>query len=516
LPIRPRRPDLRRAPCALLLALCALGATACAQGASGRAASHRSHLPGASHPPLGTAAAGPTVSVGAPGRAIPPGFLGLSMELPALEQFGGSDPSALDPVFLQLVRNIAPGQRPVLRLGGDSTDWSWYPVPGMPRPPWVRYQLSANWLAVARAAARALDARLIVGVNLEADSTRIAAAEGRAIIRGVGSGSLAGLELGNEPELYSGFNWYDHVKGRPGSWSPAAFIPDFRRISAALPHSAPLAGPAVGSQRYFHALGAFLNANPRVKLVTLHDYPTKYCPGSHAPVTSGELLSESASRGLAADLAPYARLARAHHAAFRVDEINAISCGGQRGLSDSFTTALWSLDALFALADAGVGGVNIHDNPGGPGALFSLSHAGGRWSGHVDPIYYGMQLFAQAAPAGSRILRLSGGAVTGATRAWATRAPDGVTRVLLINTRARGAQTVTVRAAGTGSATAVALRAPGLRARSGITLGGRSYGSSTRTGQLAGTSASTAITGRRGAWRVHLPAASAVLVTLPA
>ena len=34
----------------------------------------------------------------------------------------------------QLVRNLDPGQRPVLRLGGDTGDWSWYPIAHMPRP----------------------------------------------------------------------------------------------------------------------------------------------------------------------------------------------------------------------------------------------------------------------------------------------------------------------------------------------------------------------------------------------
>ena len=76
-----------------------------------------------------------TVETNAPGRTIPSGFVGLSTEYWAIPSYAGHDPEALDPVFEQLIRNLAPGARPVLRLGGDSTDWTWWPVPGLRKPP---------------------------------------------------------------------------------------------------------------------------------------------------------------------------------------------------------------------------------------------------------------------------------------------------------------------------------------------------------------------------------------------
>ena len=66
---------------------------------------------------------GPAVlRTGAPGRVIPSGFAGISTELWAIPSFAGEDPNVLNPAFLQLVRNLAPGAQPVIRLGGDSTD----------------------------------------------------------------------------------------------------------------------------------------------------------------------------------------------------------------------------------------------------------------------------------------------------------------------------------------------------------------------------------------------------------
>ena len=73
---------------------------------------------------------------------VQPGFLGLSFEVRGIEAYTGFAPRAINPVFEQLVRNLDPGQRPVLRIGGDTGDWSWYPIPHMQRPLGVRYALT--------------------------------------------------------------------------------------------------------------------------------------------------------------------------------------------------------------------------------------------------------------------------------------------------------------------------------------------------------------------------------------
>src|SRR5690242_14076957 len=59
-----------------------------------------------------------SVDGGPTGPARPAGFLGLSVEYSALEAYTGADPTAPDPVFVQLLRNLAPGpgQPVVLRI----------------------------------------------------------------------------------------------------------------------------------------------------------------------------------------------------------------------------------------------------------------------------------------------------------------------------------------------------------------------------------------------------------------
>jgi hypothetical protein len=461
----------------------------------------------------------PTIVVGPGSVGVPiaPGFVGLSFELPSLLSYAGGDPGAIDPVFARLVRNLAPGQRPVLRIGGDSTDWSWYPVDGMREPPWVRYALTPGWFAVARSLAAAANARVIVGVNLEADSQSVARAEARALIGAIGRRSLDAVELGNEPELYGSYDWYrardgTGVRGRGPGYRFSVFSRQFSAIAAALP-GIRLAGPSVGSARWSRQLGRFLRANRTVALATLHRYPLKRCR-STTHHTAAELLSEGSSVGLAASVAPYVRLATRLGDQVRVDEMNSISCGGQPGLSDTFASALWSLDALFAMAQVGVAGVNIHTRPNGVNQPFAVAQVNGSWTARVYPIYYGMLMFARATSAGSLLLRTSG-AAHGAVRVWATRAPDGRVRVVLINTSRSGSVMLPVRVRGrTGPGSLERLLSPRLGAVTGVTLAGRTFDPETTTGEPVGVERSETATPISGEYLVELPAASAAMLTV--
>jgi Glycosyl hydrolase family 79 C-terminal beta domain len=487
---------------------------------AGLIASHRSEA----HDSHAGAAGGPlslTVSGAPTGTAIPSGFLGLSLEYPAVEAYAGNDPKAINPVFEQLIRNLTPGQAPDLRIGGDTTDWTWWPVPGVARPNGIRYPIGNNFAAVTAALAHALGAHLILGINLELDSKTDAAAEAQALVAGVGSGSIEGLELGNEPELYGSFSFYKNesgrfVTGRRAGYDFSSYLPDFARIAGSLPTDVPLAGPATGAPKWIPRLGAFLRAEPRVTVATLHRYPLQMCyrPAASPVYPSvAHILAPSASRGLAESVAPLVATAHSRHIALRIDEMNSVSCGGAPGVSNAFVSALWVLDAVFQMARVGVDGVNIHTYPTAPYELFTFTHRNGKWSGNVAPEYYGLLMFAQAAPAGAQLLRTSG--ALGNVRSWATRAPDGAIHVVLINDYTVQSRTVDVRIAGAqGSATLERLRAPGVHSVTGVTIGGQSFGSTTDTGLLSGTSGTVSVEPTNGGYVVRLPAASAAMLTL--
>jgi len=461
-----------------------------------------------------------TVSRGASGQVIQPGFLGLSLENTAILPYAGSDPKALDPVFLQLVRNLTPDPSPVLRIGGDSTDWAWYPVPGLSKPGGVRVTLTRRWLAVMHALAIDLHARLIMGIDLEAGSRAAADSEASAFERYIGKPSIEALELGNEPNLYGNFTWYVlpdgvHVDGRPPGYDFVSFVRDFSSFAAGLP--GPLAGPATGAPSWMADTGAFVAAEPRVGVVTLHAYPVQSCfvpPSSPTYPTVANLLAPAATTGLADGIAPYVPVAHAHHVLLRIDEINTDSCGAAPGVSNAFVSALWALDTLFEMARVGVDGVNIHTYPGATYQLFTFTHTRRGWRASVAPEYYGLEMFAQAAPAGSRLIATTITNAQGVT-AWATRGREGRTRVVLIN-ESLDRRTIALDAtAGVHPATLERLRAPRLSSTSGVTLGGQSFGADTKTGRLAGRTTVAKLGASHGRYEFTLPAESAALVTLP-
>ena len=448
----------------------------------------------------------------------PAGFVGLSMEYRGFASYAGSNPLAVDPVFEQLVRDIAPGQSPVLRIGGDGTDWSWWPVPGMTQPPGIKYSITPAYLGTVRAFAKALDAKVIMGINLEANSERIAAAEAAAIISRVGLSSIAGLEIGNEPELYSSFGWYKsvaglQVPGRPPGYDEADYEHDFTTFAAGIP-DAPLAGPSSGAPGWLKNLGEFLGAEPRVRLATIHAYPLKHCRPSEL-VTTGQLLSDESSAGLAALVAPYLAVAAKHGIPLRIDEINGVSCGGFKGVSNTFASALWLLDTLFEMDKLGVAGVNIHTVPKAINEILGPSEVGGHWQIVVHPEYYGAIMFAQAAAPGSRILALSATPPAG-VKVWATSSPGNQIHVVVIDKRLTGGVSVSLQIPGeSGPAKVEQLLAPSLAATGGVTLGGQTFGAATTTGLLAGPASNQTLAPSSGRYVVTLPAPGATMLTFP-
>jgi hypothetical protein len=462
-----------------------------------------------------------TVDPGAEGRTIPAAFLGLSIEYWAIEAYAGKNPGAVNPVLARLIRNLVPGQTAVLRIGGASTDQTWWPVAGVRRPPGVFYKLNRRRLEVMKKVAEEAGARLILGVTFEADSRALAGAEARAMAAVIGRGRIEAFELGNEPELYGNpsFAWYrrngKNVTGRPAGYGPPLFTRDFATIGSGLPH-VPLAGPASGAAEWLGDLGPFIATVPRLGVVTVHRYPFEACavqPASVSYPTIGRLLSQLGSTDQATGLAPFVTVAHAHGLPLRIAEMNDVGCGDPPQVPNSFAEALWVLDALFAYAQVGVDGVNVHTWPSAVYNLFSFKKTKTEWQGFVEPEYYGLLMFAQAAPAGSRLVKTASS--NQVVRAWATRAADGAVRITLINDDIASAHRLLVKVTGRhGAATLKRLLAPSAVATNRVTLAGQGF-DQTRTGELAGPLIASTVRSNGAGYTIWLPPASAALLELP-
>jgi Glycosyl hydrolase family 79 C-terminal beta domain len=123
-------------------------------------------------------------------------------------------------------------------------------------------------------------------------------------------------------------------------------------------------------------------------------------------------------------------------------------------------------------------------------------------------------MFARAAPPGSQLLRTSGGHLRSGLSVWATRAPGGQVRAVLVNESPSNGQRVSLSPpAGAGtSATVLRMRAPSVSAQGHVSIGGASFGPETSTGVLPPAQAQPA-TAKRGLYTIPMPPGSAALVT---
>jgi hypothetical protein len=191
---------------------------------------------------------------------------------------------------------------------------------------------------------------------------------------------------------------------------------------------------------------------------------------------------------------------------FRIAETNSIFNEGQPGVSDAFGSALWGVDFMFQVAEAGGAGVNFHTGdakaytPIGPGP-------GGQ---HVArPLYFGMLMFMDAVRGAVLVparLKAEGFNMT----AYATRAADGALKVCLINKDLKSSARIEVEAGRDfQSASLLRLTAPSAEARTGVAFGGSGVDG---FGHWSSQQLSS-FPWRRDSF-VDVPAASAVIVQL--
>lgn len=473
----------------------------------------------------------PAIAVEAarPGLTGPKSFVGLSLEVPAVAQYAGSAARpnrALRALLATL--GAAQGSPPALRIGGNSSDESWWDPGsrGSRAPPLgVRYRLGRRWLARLAWVARVARSPVTVGVNLAADDPARALAFARAVRAALPPGALRTIEIGNEPDLYTrGLTFHAgrivvRRVARRARYDQSRYAANVRRyvawLSPGLGRGPALAAGGFARVAWDAVLMALLRGERgRIGALSAHAYPLDGCP-PHAQRAAQRhrLLSDATSRDLAAGVARMVAIGHRTGAAVRVTEMNSATCGGVPGISDTFASALWLPGALFAIARAGVTGVDLHSWPGAPYAPFAFTSArGGGTRAQARPLFYGLLLFATAAGHDSRLLP-GHARGDGAVHAWATLTPAGGVHVVVVNASASKAARVTValRGAGARQAALRLMRAPGLLARGAVTLGGRAVGAD---GRLHGRDRAVRVVPIAGRYAFALPAASAGLLTV--
>jgi Glycosyl hydrolase family 79 C-terminal beta domain len=464
------------------------------------------------------------------GAPLPRSFAGFSMEYWAVPSYLGQ--ARPNPIFARLVQTLAAGGdgAPTIRVGGNSTDGTWWNPGGLTKPADASQELNPAWLAALRAWTARAGTPMLLGLNLARNDPANDAAYAQAAMATLPPGHLAALEVGNEPDLYNQprtFRVRTQLVRRGIRRGPAYAFGDYAdeleavraNVEAAAP-GAPLAAGGFASAAWEDTEDDVLSLpGPRPLAFSAHTYPLHGCdrnPHRKAESFARALLGASAVATPTARMAQLAGVAAAHGSTFRVSEMNSANCGGIHGASDSLASALWGADMLFSLADVGVQGVNFHTFTGALYAPIEFGAFKGHFAGFVHPLFYGMLLFDRATPSGARLLPAGPNPATASLKTWATVDPAGTRRVVVINKNPAKTRRVVLRVPGGGAAGRVQrLVGPSITATSGIKLAGQSYGNATTDGRLRGKLRNERVARSGGAFRVDMPPASAALVTIP-
>jgi hypothetical protein len=441
-----------------------------------------------------------------PGRPVPRSFSGLSFELTSLRQIAGFWRSGN---MVALLRSLGPG---VLRFGGASADtriaWT---DPATPLPSWATAGLEAGDLRELKRLADRSGWQVLLTIGLAHFDVRAAAHEAAAAKAALG-GSLAGFELGNEPNSYS-----EHGL-RTLAWRFPQYAGEVRAYWRAIAKAAPgipLVGPDVSGSRIFKRWGRGEARRLHPAVLTAHHYPLG-CRQVPAPTI--EALLSPHVRGLeAVSVRRFMAVSHASAIPFRLDETNTVSCGGARGISDTFASALWATDYIARAMAAGMAGINLHGNPANCAGYTPLCAptpqsllSGGL---RAQPEWYALLL--DGALIGDRPVRAAVSEQSaGNLDLTALQSPDGGLHLVVVDDDPlEDPPSVLSLHVGArfGAASLLSLTAPSPAAEWGVELGGRTVAGDGRWHQPPALPQSP---NHGGIVKVQLPPSSAMLITL--
>ena len=217
--------------------------------------------------------------------------------------------------------------------------------------------------------------------------------------------------------------------------------------------------------------------------ISQHDYPVPSCIGNN--VTIADILDDAHSSSTSAFLTQHDTIAKlhAHNISFVVGEGSDAVCNGNGPMVlNTFSTALWVVDQLMQAAATGVEHFYFH-SWGTETATFSVLVYGNRAAPDrflVQPIYYGLKMFAMATSSHARVVQLNTTTSTNShVHAYAALNTNNRLAVVVVHKDLQATQptNVTFSLPLKQSATArlIRLTAPSIDAEYGVMLAGQTY-----------------------------------------
>ncbi|TDL24311.1 hypothetical protein BD410DRAFT_745703 [Rickenella mellea] len=350
-------------------------------------------------------------------------FFGFSLELSVANRLFGNDGNKLVPIFLNLMATITNrAGKVLLRVGGNSQESAAVVPGGLPNDTAI--------LKVQTGADKTFTPTLLVSPSLvyamgnissllpidwfiglpfnDTTNPRLELAE---IAQSVLGKNLIGMQLGNEPDLYAGNGI------RPNTYQPADYTTDFGTVlhdyqsDPSVPNTNIFVAPSVccGSsgngwtpETVFNT-GFLSQFSTNLAYISVEHYPTNNCNDSGILDPAALMASTFLNHGMVSQLSQQywntSQIAVTMGKPFIMFETNTASCGGFSGLSDSFASAMWSVDYALNMAYVNfsnalwhVGGESDYYNPFTPPAT-NQSHFR-QWT--IGPTFYSGLVVAEA------------------------------------------------------------------------------------------------------------------------
>jgi hypothetical protein len=461
-----------------------------------------------------TPIAGVQVNPAATTTAISPNFLSIGVQMGDTTSMVGTSSSNVNPIFEKLLKNLTQYANAPLLIRDLADEQN------------VGDYTQGNLGAIAQVG-QDIGAQFFIGVDFGDDDLTTATEQAQQLAAALPGSELQAIELGNEPDLYG------NSGERPAGWDYGEYLSEYQQFAPALVTASggvKLSAPVWAglSSSWMSNLESFISGEAStIAVVTVHHYSGTACNGATEP--ADYLLTEPAVDGDTQPLTgpvgvpAYLPAAQTAGIPFRIGELNSINCGGQVGVSNSFSSALWAMDIAFSYANAGVSGVNFFSpgDPNQPNAYapfdftFTQGSGGNTYSvRNINPLYYGLLMFAQTAQNKAQLLPVS--LTTQANiniKAWATIDGTQTIRLLLLNKDENASGAISVSLTGYGQATVTRLMAPSYSSTTGVTLGGLTFDGS-MDGTAQGAAYSEIAQPVSGVYTVAMPAVSAALLTI--
>src|SRR5256884_278271 len=425
-----------------------------------------------------------TIRIGAgSGASLADPFTGFSFEANVL---AGTAPSTGN--LYQYLKTLGAG---VMRFGGNFVDTTFWTSKGEAQPSWAVATLTPADLQRLKTLATNSGWQVVLGVNLKQHDPARAADEAKYAKQILGT-SLKAVEIGNEPN-YS------------PDYSRARYYADFEAYRSAINAAAPgvgLVGPSDGrvpaADDWMKVFASRESGHVDIAGFYGHYYPA--CAKTTPKPTIADLLSISYRDGEKGRAQLTASLAKSLGVPGVLGEGNSVSCEGTDGVSDVFASALWGVDAQLLYAQEGLKGFYLHSAVAKCGAAKPLYKAYTPFCAATDadaaagklqarPVYYSSLLLQQLGTA--TFAPVSNNSLS-KLRAYALRDGDQL-KLVLVNVTASALSTSVHMGQSYSSGSSVALTAPSLTSKTGITFGGHFVG---KDGTFAGvTPASLAVSG---------------------